>query len=50
MPSPRQARGDAAHSIEATVKVEMEMRNMGLRPKRSDSQPERGSMIAVAMM
>jgi len=38
------------HSIEATVKAAIEIRNIGLRPNLSDSQPASGVMIAVAMM
>ena len=37
-------------SIEATVKPAIEIRNIGLRPIFSESQPDSGVMIAVAMM
>ncbi len=37
-------------STEARVKPPMEMRNIFLRPIFSDSQPDSGSMIAVAMI
>ena len=38
------------HSIEATVKPAIEIRNISLRPIRSASQPDSGVMIAAAMM
>ena len=37
------------HSIEAMVKPAIEIRNSSLRPIRTDSQPESGVMIAVAI-
>ena len=37
-------------SIEVTVKPTTEIRNSSLRPKRSDSQPVTGVMIAAATM
>ena len=38
------------HSIEATVKPPMDRMNIRLRPIFSEIQPDRGIMIAVAMM
>ena len=36
--------------MEVTVKPTTEVRNSSLRPKRSDSQPVTGVMIAAATM
>ncbi len=38
------------HSMDATVKPAIEMRNRRLRPIRPESQPDKGVMIAAEMM
>ena len=38
------------HSIEATVKPPMEIRNIRLRPMRSASQPDSGVITAAETM